>query len=279
MATKNTLVLPGVPAVTQARRVFERSLIASLDSRDGATSVGYNLRALKLNAAAVRERLSQEHWNVITRAESEFAHDCARHAARGDWSASEALRSLETASNHLAAITGAQTDRMTRDDGWRLLSIGRLVERLCVLSPALASAFSTGAVHDSGGFEALLALFDSTITFHAQYQQSRDVAPLVDLLVLDRDNPRSLGWVAQTLRGRLARLAGSARDELDPLARKMPDPAAWSLATLCTPDTEGRHPELEQLLAQCVSAAWTLSEAISLRYFTHTFETGQSLGA
>ena len=199
--------------------------------------------------------------------------------ARGDWSASEALRSLETASNHLAAITGAQTDRMTRDDGWRLLSIGRLVERLCVLSPALASAFSTGAVHDSGGFEALLALFDSTITFHAQYQQSRDVAPLVDLLVLDRDNPRSLGWVAQTLRGRLARLAGSARDELDPLARKMPDPAAWSLATLCTPDTEGRHPELEQLLAQCVSAAWTLSEAISLRYFTHTFETGQSLGA
>ncbi len=279
MAVKNTLVLPGVPGVAQSRRVFERSLIASLDSRDGATSVGYNLRALKLNAAAVRERLSQEHWNVITRAESEFAHDCARHAARGDWSATEALRSLETASNHLAAITGAQTDRMTRDDGWRLLSIGRLVERLCVLAPALASGFSTGAVHDNGGFEALLALFDSTITFHAQYQQSREVAPLVDLLVLDRDNPRSLGWVAQTLRGRLARLAGSARDELDPLARKMPDPAAWSLATLCAPDAEGHHPALTQLLAQCVDAAWALSEAISLRYFTHTFETGQSLGA
>jgi uncharacterized circularly permuted ATP-grasp superfamily protein/uncharacterized alpha-E superfamily protein len=279
MATKNTLVLPGVPAVAQARRVFERSLIASLDSRDGATSVGYNLRALKLNAAAVRERLSQEHWNVITRAESEFAHDCARHAARGDWSASEALRSLEAASNHLAAITGAQTDRMTRDDGWRLLSIGRLVERLCVLSPALASGFSTGAVHDSGGFEALVALFDSTITFHAQYQQSREVAPLVDLLVLDRDNPRSLGWVAQTLRGRLARLAGSARDELDALARMMPDPADWMLAPLCTPDADDRYSALAALLSQCLDAAWQLSEDISLRYFTHTFETGQSLGA
>jgi transglutaminase-like putative cysteine protease/uncharacterized alpha-E superfamily protein len=176
MAMKSTLVLPGVPSAVQARRVFERSLIASLDSRDGATSVGYNLRALKLNASSVRERLSQEHWSIITRAESQFSHDCAAHAAQGDWSAADALRTLEAASNDMAAITGAQTDRMTRDDGWRLLSIGRLIERLCVLAPALASGFQTGAVHDSGGFEALVALFDSTITFHAQYQQSRDVA-------------------------------------------------------------------------------------------------------
>ena len=30
-----------------------------------------------------------------------------------------------------------------------------------------------------------------------------------ELLLLDRDNPRSLGWVAQTLRGRLARSLAS----------------------------------------------------------------------
>ena len=279
MAMKNTLVLPGVPSIVQARRVFERSLIASLDSRDGATSVGYNLRALKLNASSVRERLSQEHWSIITRAEAEFSRDCSAHAGRGAWSAAEALRTLETASNHMAAITGAQTDRMTRDDGWRLLSIGRLVERLCVLAPALASGFATGAVHDSGGFEALVALFDSTITFHAQYQQSRDVAALLDLLVLDRDNPRSLGWVAQTLRGRLAKLAGSAPDALDALARRIPDPSQWVLAPLCTPDADDHYPALAALLSTCLGAAWQLSEDISLRYFTHTFETGQSLGA
>jgi uncharacterized circularly permuted ATP-grasp superfamily protein/uncharacterized alpha-E superfamily protein len=279
MAMKSTLVLPGVPSAVQARRVFERSLIASLDSRDGATSVGYNLRALKLNASSVRERLSQEHWSIITRAESQFSQSCAAHAAQGDWSAADALRTLEAASNDMAAITGAQTDRMTRDDGWRLLSIDRLIERLCVLAPALASGFQTGAVHDSGGFEALVALFDSTITFHAQYQQSRDVAALVDLLVLDRDNPRSLGWVVKTLRGRLAKLAGSAPDALDALARKMPDPADWMLAPLCTPDADDRYSALAALLSQCLGAAWQLSEDISLRYFTHTFETGQSLGA
>ena len=40
---------------------------------------------------------------------------------------------------------------MTRDDGWRLLSTGRHVERLGFLAQALSSAFETGAVFDEGG--------------------------------------------------------------------------------------------------------------------------------
>ncbi|GAB3488567.1 circularly permuted type 2 ATP-grasp protein [Curvibacter fontanus] len=279
MAVKNTLVLPDVPTALQARRVFERSLIASLGSHDMATSVGYTLRALKLAAAAVRERLSQEQWNVITRAEAEMTLCCAEQAAQGDYSAVAALRALETASGHLAAITGAQTDRMTRDDGWRLLSIGRQIERLCFLAPALAGSFESGAVHDDGGFEALIALFDSTITFHAQYQQSREVPALLDLLVLDRDNPRSLSWVAQTLRGRLAKLAGSPQGELDALALMAPDPERWALEALCQTAEDGTLPRLAELLSHCNEAAWRISDEISLRYFTHTGESGQSLGA
>ena len=107
-------------------------------------------------------------------------------------------------------MTGAQTDRMTRDDGWRLLSIGRHLERLGFLALALARGFETGAVHDEGGFEAVVALFDSTITFHAQYQQRDDMPALFDLLVLDRDNPRSLGWVSRR-RCAAARQAGRQR--------------------------------------------------------------------
>lgn len=279
LAAKNTLVLPDVPTAQQARRVFERSLIASLGSQEMATSVGYTLRGLKLAAAAVRERLSQEQWNIITRAEAEITQSGAEQAAQGDYSAAQALRMLEAASGHLAAITGAQTDRMTRDDGWRLLSIGRHIERLCFLAPALASSFETGTVHDDGGFEALIALFDSTITFHAQHQQSREVPALLDLLVLDRDNPRSLGWVVQTLRGRLTKLAGSLPGEMDALAALVPDPEHWALEALCQTGEDGALPQLNDLLVQCYEAARRISDEISLRYFTHTGESRQRLGA
>jgi uncharacterized circularly permuted ATP-grasp superfamily protein/uncharacterized alpha-E superfamily protein len=278
MAYDNALLLPAVPPATQARRVFERSLVAALGDADDATSVGYNLSALRNAASAVRERLSQEQWNVIVRAEQEFLHGCSR-LNRGDYSSVEALGVLETLSGRTAAMTGAQTDRMTRDNGWRLLSSGRQLERLGFLSAALGWAFETGSVLDEGGFEALVALFDSTITFHAQYQQRHDIPALLDLLVLDRDNPRSLAWVAQTLRGRLAKLAGSAPGVLPDIALTVPDPQQWSLEAMCERDADGRHATLLDLLQQCTDAAYRLSDDLSARYFTHSTDARHSVGA
>ena len=288
MAVTNTLVLPGVPSALHARRIFERSLISSLGSTKDATSVGYHLRALKMAGSCVRERLSQEHWRMIVRAEEDLFLHSAEYARDGDYSSLEALRVLKNTSNHLAAITGAQADRMTRDDGWRLLSIGRQIERLSFLSTSLASAFSTGAVHTLGGFEALISTFDSSITFHAQFQQSREVAALIALLVLDSDNPRSLAWVIQTLRGRLSKLAGNGPRDMSGLAQKVPDPQEWDLATLCEthrmaatdaakPPVADYYFALNQLLIDCTEAALNVSDDISTTYFTHSGQTNQSL--
>jgi uncharacterized alpha-E superfamily protein len=179
----------------------------------------------------------------------------------------------------MAAITGAQTDRMTRDDGWRLLSIGRHIERLSFLASSLSRGFDSGSIHTTGGFEAMIALFDSTITFHAQYQQSRELAALIDLLVLDHDNPRSLNWVAHSLRGRLSKLEG-LEDQTDSLmAQRVPDPTHVSLAQLCeSSETDGQYLGLNQLLQACMSAAFHTSEDISVTYFTHSGQTNYSVG-
>lgn len=313
MAVGNALVLDTVPPATHARRVFERALIANLADTEQAASVGYNLRALKSAASAVRERLSQEQWHMIVRTEADFFQRCAVFSSVGqgqsqsqggqsqsqssqyllEYSSVEALRALESASGFLSAMTGAQTDRMTRDDGWRLLSVGRLIERLNTLAGALVRGFETGSVFEEGGFNAMVALFDSTITFHAQYQQRRDIPALLDLLVLDRDNPRSLGWVVQTLRGRLAKLAGSAPGDMPDLAMELPDPGSWVLADLCAgmqagagseapegdEDSQCHDGRLVTLLQQCCDAALDLSDTLSRRYFSHAASGSQSLGA
>jgi uncharacterized circularly permuted ATP-grasp superfamily protein/uncharacterized alpha-E superfamily protein len=281
MALANTLVLPGVPTALQAPRVFERSLIDSLGSGTGATSVGYYLRALKMVGSGVRERLSQEHWRIINRCEEELFARCATQRQRADFSVQQALQILKDTSDHMAAITGAQTDRMTRDDGWRLLSIGRHIERLAFLSQALTRGLRCDSLQTNGGFDAMVELFDSAITFHAQFQQNREMAALVDLLVIDRDNPRSIAWVAHTLRGRLAKLAGSAPTALCPLSLKVPDPNAWGLVQLCTSvgTNESCHALLQDLLFQCAEASFYVSDEISVTYFTHSGLANQSLGA
>ena len=288
MAVGNSLVLDTVPPATHARRVFERSLIASLTNAEQPASVGFNLSAIKRAASAVRERLSQEQWHVIVRTEADFFSRCEAFEAEGqlaahalEYSPVEALRALEAASSFLAAMTGAQTDRMMRDDGWRLLSIGRNIERLSMLSDALVKGFQAGAVCDEGGFSAMVALFDSTITFHAQYHQRRDIPALLDLLVLDRDNPRSLSWVIHTLKNRLTKLATSTSSDLTDLAADLPDPARWLLTGRSTllpaSGADSGYTDLVAQLENCQASALELSDHISRRYFSHATSANHSL--
>jgi uncharacterized circularly permuted ATP-grasp superfamily protein/uncharacterized alpha-E superfamily protein len=287
VSRENALVLADVPDAQQSPRVFARSLMANLapHQRDPAAassfSAGFNLRAIASAAAQVRERLSREHWNLIERAQAGFANSAARLLRDGDFTTGEAQLLLQEASQQLAAITGSQTDRMVRDDGWRLLSIGRHIERLATLSRALALGLETGSLHEPGGFEAMVALFDSTITFHAQYQQRRDMVALIDLLVLDRDNPRSLAWVVQTLRARLARLGQSVAPQDAELARDLPDPATWQLAELSNwqrgPDGRRVWSALARLLEDCETAAIDLSDEITRLHFSHADRRSQTL--
>lgn len=272
LVVEQGMVLPSVPPATQARRVFERSLIAGLAGSTQVTSVGYNLRGILSAASSVRDRLSQEHWNLIVRAEAEFFAQPPGGPEDSDYSPLEALRLLDTLIGRTAAMTGEQTDRMTRDDGWRMLSIGRHLERLGFLAGALEQSLQTGAMLQEGGFEALLAVFDSTITFHALYQQRRDLPALLDLLVMDQDNPRSLSWVAQTLRGRIAKIEAAEAPGASGSTAHAGIAAATnlSLQTLCTQNAEGKHEALEQYLRSCREGVWQLSDMLATRYFTHS---------
>ena len=275
LCEQQNLVPQGVPSAGTAssRRVFERTLIANLDQDTHITSVGFHLRALQRAASSLRERLSPEHWHAIVHGVQQFSLDCQTRTAQPDLSRAQAMQALAAASAALAGITGAQTDRMTRDDGWQLLSIGRHVERLGFLASTLQAAHRAGAWQDAaqahGQFAALLTLFDSTITFHAQYQQSQSWRDLLELLVLDADNPRALAWVTRSLRARLNKLADAPRDQPDALARGVPDFNAVQANDLCALDASQQPAVLLKLLDDCVQCAWQISDGLTARYFSH----------
>jgi uncharacterized circularly permuted ATP-grasp superfamily protein/uncharacterized alpha-E superfamily protein len=280
MANRHGLVRAGVSAASQAHRVFERSLIAGLWDKELATSVGFNLRAVRLAAASVRERLSPEHWRLLEQAESRFFSP-EHQRATADSLAVQGL--LAETSQMLAALTGAQTDRMSRDDGWRLLSMGRHIERLHFLSNALSEAVHWGLIGGQAGFDAVLDLFDSTISFHAQYQQSRTPQALMDLLVTHSDNPRSLGWVARTLRWRLQRMAQLADGVTMSLAERVPQLIDLPPASLWPEGTPATHTEsnlpLHAVLVDCQAAAHEVSDQLCSLFFTHSGEARYSVGA
>ncbi|OYU79964.1 MAG: hypothetical protein CFE45_28455, partial [Burkholderiales bacterium PBB5] len=268
LARFHGLVGAAVPSALKAPRLFERALLrglvpgASAAAAGGSTtSVAHNLRALRQCAQALRDRLSPEHWKLIHEVGEHFEQHLQAVLAQGDGHvpAPDVLGVLARAATHLAAITGAQPDRMTRDAGWRLMSVGRQIARLHMLSHALATGFEHGLQRKDDGFALLLGLFDSLITYRAQFQGRREVLPLLHLLVADTDNPRSLAWVARTMRDRLRKLARHDPAWADHAAQALPQPQDWRLALLTEVDAQGRHQALEAALTDCCTAARQLS--------------------
>jgi len=263
------LVGAGTPGAERSPAVFERSLLAAL-AGDGSGAVGRNLDAMARCAGALRDRLSSEHWGLVRRMGDDLPQHFERQGARVP-DTSQALPALQRLATQLAAVTGMQTDRMTRDHGWRLLSVGRLLERLSGMAAAMGELLA--AVDPRGGSAQatalLLELFDSSITFRARYQRHEDLLALADLLVIDDTNPRAFAGTLRRLRTEIAKLPGPPawRDEMRDL---MPAQGAG----LALDDLRGSSPvevsarvaALARLLAE---RAATLSDRIGQRYFTH----------
>jgi uncharacterized alpha-E superfamily protein len=265
LAVLKGLAPEGVPTLRQSPAVFERAVLGAIVDPDAA-SVAFYLKALARSSQSLRERLSSEQWGLIRTMGETFAAGVTPLPDERP-TAARVLPALDRLALQLAAVTGTQTDRMTRDHGWRLLAVGRLLERLIGISGRFETFVAGGALGSAAGIDLLLELFDSAITFRARYQRHEDLLALTDLLVLDDSNPRAYAGVLRRLRTELRKLPGSP-DSLQPLLALLPAQGAG----LTLEDLRGADDAMiaERLLAlsrTLGAGARQLADAIGARYF------------
>ncbi len=265
LAVRSGLLPSGVPALRRAPQRFERALLDALPDAQGS-SVAFNLAALERAAQGVRERLSTEQWNVVHSMGLQFQ---ALRSAHGVPAAAQALSALDRLGVQLSAVTGAQGDRMTRDHGWRFMTVGRLLERLIGLSTQLLGFVEGGALRQSAGMETLLELFDSAITFHARYQRHGELLALTDLLVLDSANPRALAGVLRRLRTELRKLPGDEAFIAAQLARLPREGAGIGLEDLRDADDARLLQQLQRLCGSLRCSGSAVADELGLRFFAH----------
>ena len=215
------LIPEGTPSLTKSAAVFGRTLIAQLIQK-GARGLLDNLERLEFSLKAVRDRLPAEHAEIAQSMKQMLLHNTvhpalvgASHAAKtrtkrvsraAPRNPIDTIEVLDVIGIQLVALVGFQSDRMTRDLGWHMLAAGRLIERLVNLSGILVAFFTHAAVYTPRGFETLLVLFDSSITYRTRYQRQQDISALMDLLVTDETNPRSINCILQALKGEIKHL-------------------------------------------------------------------------
>ena len=251
---------------------LERAILDDLADPE-ARSLAYVVAALGRCASGVRERLSLEHWRTIDSLAGLLAGAREEELAQGREGAAReevAVGSMQAIALHLGALTGAQTDAMTRDDGWRLLTLGRQIERIATMSSVIELLFPAADSGTGGGFDLVLALFDSTITYRSRTQGVRDPAALVELLVLETANPRALACCAGVIEREIAALQQATRTGDDAVAPWSAGPLLQAFADSVARGEPGLPTRLQGLARELRSGASGLSDWLGSRYFTHS---------
>jgi uncharacterized alpha-E superfamily protein len=212
------------------------------------------VKAAQRAGRAVRDRLSIDTWRVLAALEDE----------------TDLNRVVMT----LAAFSGLAMESMTRGYSWRFVDMGRRLERAITLITLLRACCVRAIDRERPLLEAVLEIADSGMTYRRRYQASLQTAPVVDLLLTDETNPRSVLYQVRALgehvralpvpqasgvRSPQLRLVLGAQSELDVV----------DVEPLCVTDaTHVRH-GLDTFLRKLGTILPALSESISDRYLAH----------
>jgi uncharacterized circularly permuted ATP-grasp superfamily protein/uncharacterized alpha-E superfamily protein len=260
-----------IDARSVADNVVTRQLLDLLYNAKMPTSIRAILASLHRVASGVRDRISADAWHILAMLDSEFV----RSQTRDPLLVSDAIELLDQGLVTLAAFSGLGMENMTRGPGWRFLDIGRRLERMMFIGQFLRHTVCTYDPHEVAVMGAVLEVADSSMTYRSRYHSVLQFAPLLDLLLTDDTNPRSMLYQAVALAEHIADLPRDAADPSLSAAQRliMTTLSALRLAqieALCHTDAKGQRPHLIALLEQCGRDMPALAETLALQYLSHS---------
>jgi uncharacterized circularly permuted ATP-grasp superfamily protein/uncharacterized alpha-E superfamily protein len=284
--THFTATYPGFMSEDARLHQPDDELLAVACDAGRSGSLAQSLQALVHSAHAIRDFWSSDSWRVLDSIDTQLA---ALHA-RGGVTIENLSEHLNQVVVALAAFNELTSERLMRDQAWRFLDMGRRIERSLLLASLTRS---TVAVHTEPAVEALLldailSTGESILTYRQRYRSYLEVRTVLELMLLDSNNPR--GMIHQLLRLQ------------ETLAGLPTDPGAAGGAELCERDRlaleavtqlrlvsldrlvqSGRgsvlREDLDQTMARITHLLTRMSEVITDQYFGHLRESQQLVQA
>ena len=239
---------------------------------DGPGSIPDLMNRIRENAAAVRDRLSGDTWQILDRLVPQPEVPTTRR------SIAHAHGMMQGLILNLAAFNGLAMENMTRGPGWRFLDSGRRLERGFSMTTLItAAAFVSGS--PTPLLEMILDIADSGMTHRQRYFARARWPEVVEMLVRDVSNPRGLAFQLSALRTHLEALQSEFRVGVDDrwsaliegiqgrllsaeFAREIPKQEGFDVHTLIA------------LMETCTQGLAGLSDDLTQRYFSHTHPQG-----
>ncbi|MFO0804817.1 MAG: circularly permuted type 2 ATP-grasp protein [Gemmataceae bacterium] len=247
-------------------------VLAAVFAQQHPGSLAGSLRSLRRVASVVRDLISIDMWRVLNSL-SEFPADPAAVYGEEGASTADVLDLLNRTVVTLAAFGGLALESMTRAEGWRFLDMGRKLERSLHMVALLKGTMVPASAQEGPVLEAVLEVADSGMTYRRRYLGNLRAEAVLDLLVFDETNPRSLGSQLAALEDdvnhlpRPSRGAGRSAEQRHTLG-------ALNAVRLAEVDklaavTDGTRVALAELLESLLVSLPALSDAITEQYLSH----------
>lgn len=241
--------------------------------RDAADPYGIaaDVKRIAWCASQVRSRLSARYWRAVVGLQRQVQEAAA--------SSEQPREVLERLALSLAALSGYAAEDMTHDEGWRLLRIGRRVERLQFMAGLLAQHLIATSATRQGQVEWLLDVCHSISIYRSRYFVAPRLGSALDLLVRDAHHPVALAFQCSSIARDLEDLAASLNISRDPgLEAPLPEFTDDDLLTLESdgPEAQAARQALAGKLRALQAAGAQFSDRLSMRHFSHTGDS-QSL--
>jgi uncharacterized alpha-E superfamily protein len=226
-------------------------------------------RLLRL-ASQVRDRFSVDAWRILVRIDQHFNIPGGIETA----DLTDVLNLTNALVTDLAAIEGLAMESMTRTHVFRFLNLGRRLERALQTVGLLRSAFVGKHVLSDRLLESVLEIADSIMTYRSRYLANLQLAAVLDLLLTDETNPRSIAFQLMTLEELVEELPRDATHPGYSPHRRLVMSMIHAvriidIQQLSDAHRMGDYEQLDELLEFLARALPSLSNEISNRYLVH----------
>src|SRR5580704_13028823 len=248
---------------------LEQEMISVMTDVKRADSLVSTLAEVSRVGGNVRERLSADMMFLISQLRDSIQVDPSTQSL-------EYPAMLTSCLELLSAFSGMERENINRGLGWLFLTTGRRLERAIYLTRQLREITTTLAEQDWSLLECLLEVADSSMTYRTRYYTTLQPLAVLDVLMADETNPRSLDFQLSHLVDLYQRLPRHLTDDLQAMRNALGMLRSFDLRELTYPlpgaanasGSEGLS-RLERFLRDLEQLLPSWSNNLSSRYFSH----------
>ncbi|MCO8120299.1 circularly permuted type 2 ATP-grasp protein [Stieleria sp. TO1_6] len=255
----------------------EQTLPASVMDPDQPRGLIRTMESVMHNATAVRDRLSVDAFRILQRASRELTRPVTSTTRSGqsEIGIGEAIERVGILIVDLLALAGVTSESFVRTHAWQFLELGRRLERAEHTCELLITMLCPPTDEGKSICDAVLETTDSRMTYRSRYMNLVRLAPVIDLIVTDETNPRSLRFQLDRVAALMDKLPSvEGPVGLDAIQRIVLD-LQYRITTadpmkLSETSADGTLETLKTLLTKLADDLPVLGEAINARYLIHT---------